>query len=131
MSSLSLCHETLVSLNDGYGRVFDLPLADVAERLGTTWRLLRCLGGCPTVRPVFSKLLEERRFDFGGLVNSSKSPRNSEEDCSVTLKDGLGSFCARAPVAAKARTESATLRILVRRAGRENEKRMNDVLAEG
>jgi hypothetical protein len=131
MSSLGLCYEALVSLNDGYGWVFNLPLADVAKRLSTTWRLLRCLGGCPTVGPIFSKLLEERRFDFGGLVNSSKVPRNSEEDCSITLKDGLGSFCAKAPVAAKARTESATLRILVRRAGRENEKRMDDVLVEG
>lgn len=64
---LALRDETLVAVNDRDGRIFDIPFADIAEGLTPDGCLLRGLGGCPSVSPVVSELLNERSLDLGGL----------------------------------------------------------------
>lgn len=66
VGSLGLGNEALVTLNGGLDGVLDLPLADVAERLGANGGLLGRLGGRPPLGPVVSELLKE-----GGLDGSS------------------------------------------------------------
>lgn len=47
MGSLALSHETFVALNDGDGRVLDLPFANVTECLAANGGLLSGFGWCP------------------------------------------------------------------------------------
>ena len=48
VSGLRLSDETLVTRDDRRGGLFELPLADIAERLGADGGLLGRLGGRPT-----------------------------------------------------------------------------------
>ena len=64
VSSLALCDETLVSLNERLGGFLDFPLADVAERLTADGSLLGSLRRGPSARPVVSELLKEWSLDF-------------------------------------------------------------------
>lgn len=84
VGSLALCHKTQVTVDDRNRRLFDLPFAYVAECLTTDGCLLCSFRGCPAIRPVFSKLFDERSSDFSRLagVGLSEIEQNgSGEQC--------------------------------------------------
>ena len=64
---LGFRNEALVAVDEDWLRVFNRPLADVAERLAANRGLLGGLRRRPARGPVVSELLEERRLDLGGL----------------------------------------------------------------
>jgi hypothetical protein len=117
VGGLTLGDETFVAINEDGVAVLYLPFADVAEGLSPYGSLLGGFGGCPSLRPVVGKLLEERCLDGGGLRAMRKAwsilyacdaTRNKP-----TLKTGLVSSALDALAAATARrAESATLRIV-------------------
>ena len=60
VGSLALSNKALIALQDRNQRVFDLPLADVAEGLTANGSLLGSFRRCPTLCPVFCELLNKR-----------------------------------------------------------------------
>ena len=116
---LGLGDEAFVALNEDFGSVLDLPLADVAESLAADWGLLGSLGRCPAVRPVVGELLKEWRLDARRLQTSGCTIRVwtwvSRGKARLALKTGLAVSSADALAAAQTRmaeAESATLRML-------------------
>jgi hypothetical protein len=120
VGGLALGDQTLVTLSDGDQGVLNLPLADVAEGLTTDGSLLGSFRGCPPFRPVLCELFNEWRFDRTRLYIKQSVRRLEKCVRRRTVNVGLGasdSEFANAPEAARAKTESATLRMVVRRAG--------------
>ena len=74
VGGLSLCDETLLTLNDGDDRFFDFPPADVRVSLPAYRGLLSSLRRGPTIIPIIGELLEKWSFDLGGLMLAYELP---------------------------------------------------------
>ena len=70
VGSLGLGDKTLVAQDGRLGGFLDLPLANIAERLGTDRSLLGGLRGCPPLGPVVSELFEEGSLDGCRLADA-------------------------------------------------------------
>lgn len=66
--SNALCNETEIALDEGGGRFFDCPFANIRESFTTNGGLLGGLRASPPVIPSVGELLYKGGFDFRALL---------------------------------------------------------------